>query len=243
MSKFFFKPSALSDDMVTITGNMAHHILHVLRLRIGQELILCDGKCTDFKAKLLAVTEKPTALTFALLSHTYSDSETIVPITLFQGLPKGDKMDWIIEKCVESGVNKIIPVCTARTVAKVKDSDKKTERFMRISESAAAQSMRGIVPAVSQTRYFSEVLAAYDSNYLHLVAFEKERCHTIKSVINCMQPKPIAIWIGPEGGFEDNEVCALEAKGAIPVSLGPRILRSETAGLVALAQVLCLWEH
>jgi len=241
MGKFFFKPQQRSGDAVIITGSTAHHMLHVLRLRPGQELTLCDGQLTNYCAKLVSVTDKPATLTFSLLSSSRSNAEPTIPVTLYQGLPKSDKMDWIIEKCIEAGVNKIVPVCTARAVAKVKDITKKTERFTRIAESAASQSMRGIIPEVTQPKSFAQALGEIN-NGLCLAAYENEQSRTLKTALHNLTPGPVSVWVGPEGGFEDSEIHALEEKGAATITLGPRILRTETAGLVAISQILCLWD-
>ena len=242
MGKFFFKPHEREGCIVKITDYTAHHMHNVLRFRVGQEIMLCDGECVDYHAKLTEVFEKPLALIFSLLSSTASKSEPIVPLALYQGIPKGDKIEWIIEKCIEAGASNIVPVFTSRTIAKVGSLAKKTERFARIAESAAAQSMRGIVPHVSLSQSFDEALAGCPSSDLLLVAYEKEDVHTIKSAIINIQPRPVSLWVGPEGGFADHEIQALVAKGALPVSLGSRILRTETAGIVALTQILCTWE-
>jgi len=242
MGKFFFKPEEHTGETVIITGNTAHHMLHVLRFRIGQEIILCDGRLTDFSARLASFTERPTSITFKLISHSTSKSEAAFKITLYQGLPKSDKMDWIIEKCIEAGVHKIVPVYTARTVSKVKDLTKKSERFMRIAESAASQSMRGIIPEVSLPKSFADAISECGIHDLCLVAYENENASTIKSSISSLPPRSVSLWVGPEGGFEDSEINALKEKGTAPITLGPRILRTETAGLVAISQILCLWE-
>ena len=242
MGKFFFKPEEREGNFVTFAKSAAHHMLSVLRLRIGQEVMLCDGCNTDYLARLEAITDKPMSITFSLLSQSPSNTEPIIPVILYQGLPKGDKMSWIIEKCIEAGIDKIAPVCTARSVAKVKDAAKKSDRYSRIAESAAAQSMRGKLPEISPPKSFDMALMEYNSDELCLVAYENECKRTIKSVIYGMTPKPVSIWVGPEGGFDECEVQELVERGAIPISLGPRILRTETAGLVALTQVLCIWE-
>ncbi|MCL2404775.1 MAG: 16S rRNA (uracil(1498)-N(3))-methyltransferase [Defluviitaleaceae bacterium] len=241
MSKYFFKPSARDGDIVRFTGSTAHHMLHVLRLRVGQEVILCDGNGIDYHSTLESIMVKPDTADFKIHSHSPSMTEPAIPITLFQGLPKGDKLDWIIEKTIEMGITKIIPVCTARTVVKVKDAAKKAERFARISESAASQSMRGIIPEVTPPISFNEAVANHDSTSTCLIAYEKENHRTINTLESGVIPKSISLWVGPEGGFEDYEVQTLKDKGGRTISLGPRILRTETAGLVALAQILCIY--
>ena len=241
MGKFFFAPNERTGQLVKLSGNTAHHIINVLRMRIGQEYILCDGNGTDFNASLESVGDKPFTATFKLFDSNSSKNEPPCKITLYQGLPKGDKMDWIIEKCTEAGIHKIVPVITSRTVIKVKDVSKMKDRYMRISESAASQSMRGIIPSVSAPIDFADVIK-HSNNNICLVAFENENQETIKSTLLDKPANPINLWVGPEGGFEDSEIKSLTDIGAIPVSLGPRILRTETAGLVALAQILCIWE-
>jgi len=242
MGKFFFTQPERNGDVVCFTSSAAHHMIHVLRYRIGREIILCDGNSTDFHAKVEGISSKPDAITFKLLSHSPSNTEPATPVTLYQGLPKSDKMDWIIEKSIEAGVHKIIPVCTARTVVKVKDASRKAERFTRISESAASQSMRGIIPMVLPPIAFSDALQKHNGDSLHLIAYENEQVRTLKDAISGLLPQPISLWVGPEGGFDDNEIKILEENGAIPITLGPRILRTETASLIALAQIFCLWD-
>ena len=242
MGKYFFKPDEIDHQQkkVSFTGQAAHYFINVLRMRVGQQVTLCDGMCTDYVAIAEHVSAaKPHSVTFTLLSSSAAQEPPIC-ITLYQGLPKGDKMDWIIEKCIEVGVTRIIPVCTTRSVAKIKDAGKKAERFARIAESAASQSMRGIIPQVSAPVNFEEALQKLDG--LQLVAYENERNHTIKSVLSSRPVQPLSIWIGPEGGFDESEIQALTNKSALCVSLGSQVLRTETAGLVALAQILCIWD-
>ena len=244
MGKYFFKQDERHDDYVVLAGQTAHHLINVMRIRIGHEILLCDGMNTDFIAKVRSINEKPPSITLALLSQSPSNSETTFPITLYQGLPKGDKMEWIIEKAIECGACKIVPVCTSRSVPKLSDphkNAKKTDRFSRIAEAAAAQSMRGIIPPVLPNQSFTSALKDANNN-MCLVAYENEHTTTINSALGKLTPKPIAIWIGPEGGFDDSEIQALTNMGAITVSLGPRILRTETAGIVALSQILCVWD-
>ena len=242
MSKFFFKREALVDGCVAYYDSVAHHMINVLRLQLGEEVILCDGEGTDYKGRVDNIIGKPAAISFTILSSQPSQTEPPFPITLFQGLPKSDKMDWIIEKCIEAGVTKIIPVATARSVAKIKDASSKAQRFARIAESAASQSMRGIIPVVFPPISFNAAIAEISDADLCLVAYEDERERSLKSALTSRSPRPVSLWIGPEGGFENSEIAALqEKKDAIPISLGPRILRTETAGIVAISQILCLW--
>ncbi|MCL2360298.1 MAG: 16S rRNA (uracil(1498)-N(3))-methyltransferase [Defluviitaleaceae bacterium] len=239
MGKHFFMPEERNGDIVTFTDARAHHLGNVLRLRPGQEIILCDGMETDYiaRAELLSRSQ----LKFSLFEAMPTNTELPIPITLVQGLPKGDKMDWIIEKAVELGVSRIIPVYTEHTVVKLNDAAQRKHRFERIAVAAASQSMRGIIPVIDLPTSFENV-AYLEPDNLCLVAHEKETTVSIKSVLASSSPRPISLWIGPEGGFSSNEIDELIKKNAITVTLGPRILRSETAGLAALAQITSSWD-
>jgi len=242
MGKYFFKPENKNGMYITICGNMAHHMFNVLRLRIGASAILCDGRGNDYSA-VLAETIDSKTLIFRIINVSTCNAEPCIPITLYQGLPKGDKMDWIIEKGIEAGVTKIIPVITSRSIAKVKETAKKTERYMRIAEAAASQSMRGIVPQVLPPMDFVDAIEYEREQELCLVAYENERDITIKKALSHLHPTRTGLWIGPEGGFAIDEVKVLQSKkNAKVVSLGPRVLRTETAALVALSQIMCIWD-
>jgi len=241
MGKFFFKPSDRNGDYVHFIGSPAHHLVKVLRLSIGQEIHLCDGDNTDFTAIVEAVTEKPLMITLSLLSSRPSNTELLYETTLYQGLPKGDKLEWIIEKCIELGVLKIVPTHTSRSIVSIHSAINKIERYKRIAESAASQSMRGVIPIISHPVSFANAIDGNDNN-LHLVAYENEKTHTIKSVLETTAPKPLSLWVGPEGGFTENEIASLVKKGGNLISLGPRILRTETAGMAALAQINAIWD-
>jgi len=243
MGKYFFKPDEHNKDSVVFTGKTAFHMHNVLRYKVGQEIVLCDGNCTDYVGRLESITKKPLSLTFTILKASPCFTESSIHITLHHGIPKGDKMDWIIEKCIELGVSDIVPVYTARTVVKIKDVLKKTARFTKLAESAASQCLRGIIPVIHLPQSFEEAITTLNNNELILTAYEKEQTRSIKSVLAQHSPRSVSLWIGPEGGFEDSEVTALIKKGAITVSLGSRILRTETAGLAAIAQILCLWDE
>jgi len=241
MGKYFFKAENHTGSRIVIDDRTAHHMINVLRFRVGQEVLLCDGAGNDYLAILESIN-KPCTLIFEVINITPSIPEPFIDITLYQGIPKGEKMDWIIEKCIEVGASKIVPVCTSRSVVKIKDAGKKAERYSRIAKAAASQSMRGIVPEVTGPLIFDEALAQCNNNDLHLVAYEKENI-TIKSSVNKMQPRSVSLWVGPEGGFEEKEVAdIINKKSALSISLGARILRTETAGIVAISQILCIWD-
>jgi len=242
MSKFFFPPNALEKNCCTLIGDTAHHMLHVLRMKPGAYAILCDGKGMDYKAVLTESNPKGPTAVFSVLESTPCQTESKVSVTLYQSLPKGDKMEWIIQKCVELGIYKIVPICTARTVVRIKDAEKKTTRYQRIAEGAAAQSMRGIIPEVSSPLPFCKALDKKGQEDIWIAAWENENNRSIASVLQGSPPKSIGLWIGPEGGFETDEIAALQVSGAIPITLGRRILRTETASMAGLIQILCVWE-
>ena len=149
-------------------------------------------------------------------------------------------MDIIIQKCVELGVLSIVPVITARSVVRKKETEKKASRYQRIAESAAGQSMRGIIPKINEAILFKDALKRLNKSYLTLIAYEEEKNRSLKSTLT--QNRSINIWIGPEGGFTCDEIFTLTSQGAITITLGKRILRTETAAISMLAQVLCLTE-
>ncbi|MCL2286315.1 MAG: 16S rRNA (uracil(1498)-N(3))-methyltransferase [Firmicutes bacterium] len=241
MPKYFFKPEQLQGDKVILDGETAHHLLHVLRTKTGEIITLCNGEAIDYNAEVRQADAKKTRLECKIIQQSPSLSEPSIKTTLYQGLPKNDKLETIIQKCVELGVSVVIPVMTSRSVARLKNDTKKAARYQKISESAAGQSMRGIIPKIHEPLSFANAIKQFDKTALTIVAYEEEKERTLKAALS-QQHKNINIWVGPEGGFSKGEVDALTDLGAIPVTLGPRILRTETAAISILAQVLCLTE-
>lgn len=222
-------------DTIAVEGTTAHHILHVLRMSVGDNVIFCDGAGTDYSATIESVNPKKAHVTFNLSSPKKCLTEPPVRIVLYQALIKGDKMEFIIQKCVELGVHEIVPVMTNHCVVRIKDAAKKAARYQQIAESAAGQSMRGIVPRVSPAIEFENALAQMNSDGQTLVAHEREQKLALVSALTSADA--INIWIGPEGGFTAQEIAALKDRGAIAISLGPRILRAETAAIATVATV------
>jgi len=242
MPKYFFDPNQLQGDTITLDCDTAHHLIHVLRVAPGELIVLCDGAETDYFAKIELVNSKKTFVVCKITEHVPCLTEPETRVTLYQGLPKGDKLDIIIQKCVELGIAGIVPVETARSVVRIKKEAKKTVRHQRIAMSAASQSMRGIIPTVGNAVTLKDALLHQNSAHLTLVAYEEETRSLKSALKEHASPSHINIWVGPEGGFEKEEIVALTSQGAIPVSLGKRILRTETAAISMLAQVLCLVE-
>jgi len=237
MHRFFAKITDMKS--IVLSSEDINHIVNVLRLRVGEEIVVCDGYCNDFLCQVEAVLKKD--ITLRLLSKTANEHETKTRITLFQGLPKSDKMELIIQKCVELGVYSIIPVETKRSIAKIKDNvDKKQARWQSIALSAAKQSHRGIIPEIGSVIGFEEALKQMVLFDLPLMPYELENSKSLNSALKEANEKPsnIAIFIGPEGGFDGVEINLAKQAGIIPITLGKRILRTETAGFAALIMAL-----
>lgn len=238
MARFFIEKEDIRDGFLYVREG-AHHILHVLRLGVGDSLTLCDGKGTDYDCRIEEVREEE--LVCRAVASRRADTEPEVEITLYQGVPKGDKMEWIIEKGVECGISRIIPVEMLRSVSRPekKKAEAKTQRWNKIARAAAKQSQRGRIPEVLSPQSIRQCLAMLAEYDLVLVCYEEERRNSLRKVLEeHAHARRIAIVIGPEGGLEEEEVQEFTAQGAIVVGLGPRILRTETAGMVAASLVL-----
>lgn len=234
MRRFFC--DNITDSTATITGDDAHHISRVLRMKAGDALSLCDGMGFEYDAVIASVS--PEAIICTLGKQRASEAESHVRVTLFQCLPKSGKMELIVQKCTELGVFAVVPVFSARCVVQPgKDYDKKRERYNRVALEAAKQSRRAMVPEVNPLVKLEKIdVSQFD---LFLIAYEDENALTLKQALRAANaPKSIALLIGPEGGLEEGEVARLVSAGAVSVSLGKRILRTETAGMTMLAQTL-----
>ena len=234
MRRFFC--DNIAGNTATISGDDAHHIFRVLRMQPGDALSLCDGVGFEYGAVITSVSAD--AVVCILGDRQKSEVESPVRITLFQCLPKAGKMETIVQKCTELGVFAVVPVVSARcVVVPNKDFEKKRERYNRVALEAAKQSRRGMIPTVLPLTELKKIdVKAFD---LFLVAYEDENTVSLKQALRVANsPARIALLIGPEGGLEAGEVEQLVKAGAKSVSLGKRILRTETAGLAMLAQTL-----
>ena len=239
MSRFFVDPENIINDKITIEGEDARHIGKVLRCKIGEEITVCDLCGNDYLCKISSIDND--TVTADIKEKKKSDTEPKTEITLFQGLPKSDKMELIIQKCVEIGVCSVVPVMMKRTVVKLDKKDKeekKTARWQKIAQSAAKQSGRGIIPTVREVLSFKDALNEASHADAVLLAYEDENENGLKEFVSNFKGKTIAVFIGPEGGFEESEVEEAKALGAKIITLGKRILRTETAGMVASAILL-----
>jgi len=233
MRRFFC--DSIIEQTAVINGEDAHHIARVLRMKAGDTLSLCDGCGREYSAEICAIS--PDSVTCTLGTATDSEVESPCRVTLFQCLPKSGKFETIVQKCTELGVFAVVPVVSERcVVVPGKDFQKKIERYQRVALEAAKQSRRAMVPEVLPLMKLSDIDPCAFG--LFLVAYEEERRVSLKSALRQIeQPESVALVIGPEGGLDAAEVGRLIKKGAVPVSLGKRILRTETAGMAMLAQI------
>lgn len=245
MHRFFAEPSAIGEKEIRLTGPDVNHIRKVLRMREGEEILISDGQGRDFHCRIEAIEEEE--VTARILWVLDGNAELASDFTLFQGLPKGDKMEFIIQKCVELGVARIVPVNTKRTIVKLdaKKEQARIKRWSGISESAAKQSGRGRIPEVTGVKSFAEALEEAKKLNMCLIPYELARdMAQTREVLSSIKPgMSVGIFIGPEGGFEEEEVEQAEAAGARPITLGRRILRTETAGMAVLAMLVYLLEE
>ncbi len=235
MSRFFIAP--FDGDTIRLTGQDAHHIARVLRMGVGENLTLCDGAGTDYVCRITAIDNGEVQA--QVLYRAPSASEPNTAVTLYQGLPKSEKMDWIVQKSVEIGVTRIVPVAMARSIVRLGAAEgaKKQARWQKIAASAAEQSGRGIVPQVAEPIPFSQAVTAISQE--NTVVFYEGGGQPLDTLVNT-QTRQISLVVGPEGGFEAKEIQQLCESGAHIATLGKRILRCETAPLVALSVVMQL---
>lgn len=240
MQHFFVTPSQVGDGYISIEGRDVNHIRNVLRMRPGEELAVSDGNNRKYLCSVERYEEGRAIL--KIKEEQAADTELPSRICLFQGLPKQDKMELIVQKAVELGVSEVIPVVTKRSVVKLdeKKAAKKTERWQSIAESASKQAGRGYIPKVAPVAGFTEALAYASGLDVLLIPYELAKgMQETKKVISGIRPgQSVGVFIGPEGGFEQEEVEEAIGAGAVPVTLGRRILRTETAGLTTLSVLM-----
>lgn len=237
MHHFFVTPEQVQGETIQIEGNDVNHIKNVLRMKPGEKLKISDGSNRSYLCEVDELT--PDRIFLRVTEEERREVELLSKLYLFQGLPKSDKMELIVQKAVELGVYEIIPVETKRAVVKLdaKKAAKKTERWNSISESGAKQSGRAVIPKVREVMSFAQALHMARSLDVVLIPYElAEGMKETKEIIRQIVPgQSVGIFIGPEGGFERQEVEKAVEEGALPVTLGKRILRTETAGLTMLS--------
>ncbi len=245
MHRFFAEPGQIGEKEIVITGADVNHIRNVLRMRADEEVLIADGQGAEYRCKLTDLGENEVRA--QILWKLDGNAELASAVTLFQGLPKSDKMDLIVQKCVELGVDRIVPVSTKRAVVKLdaKKEQTRLKRWNTISESAAKQSGRGVIPEVSGVMSFEKALEDAKKLDVLLIPYERaENMAETRRVMGSIQPgQSVGLFIGPEGGFEESEVEEAVAAGAQAITLGKRILRTETAGLAVMAMLGYLLEE
>ncbi len=238
MHCFYCEANNVAGGQITITGSDVNHIKNVLRMERGEELIVCDGTGMQYNCEILDFPAGEVLL--KVLQEEKASTELPVRLKLYQGLPKKDKMELIIQKAVELGAVEIIPVMTKHCIVKLEDDKKeakKLERWQAIAESAAKQSGRGIIPTVGRVINYKEAIKKASEEGMTLIPYEMaEGMKTLKEAAKTApEQQVISVFIGPEGGFEEAEVEFAKENGVVPVSLGKRILRTETAGFTTLS--------
>ncbi len=242
MYQFFVDPGQIhpEEKRVVITGSDVNHIRNVLRMKVGEEISVSNGEDgREYRCGILELTED--AIYCELRFIKEETNELPVEVTLYQGLPKADKMELIIQKCVELGVSRIVPVETKRAIVKLdpKKAASRVQRWQGIAEAAAKQSKRGIIPKVGDLCDFRAAVEEASRMEVRLIPYEMaEDMSRTRELIGSIRPgQRVAIFIGPEGGFDEKEIETALAAGITPVTLGRRILRTETAGMVALSWI------
>ncbi len=235
MPRFFIDP--VNGGTAVVTGADAHHISRVLRMRVGESLTLCDGTGTDYDCEIETVTAE--AIQLRILNRQSSVAEPHTAVTIYQGLPKSEKMDLIVQKAVEIGATRIVPVAMARSIVRLKGDEgtKKKVRWQKIAAEAAGQSGRGRIPTVEVPITFAQAVAAMSKETA--IAFYEGGGVPLDTLIGS-DTKAVSFIVGPEGGFEPTEIQQLQAAGVRVATLGKRILRCETAPLVALSVIMQL---
>ena len=246
MYRFFVEPSQINENQIFIKGSDVNHIKNVLRMKLKEEILISSGEDKEYTCYIEEMGEEEIIAHIMYVQE--AGYELSSKIYLFQGLPKSDKMELIIQKAVELGVHQVIPVASKRAVVKLdkKKEEKKIARWQAISESAAKQSKRMYVPEIAGVMSFKQ--AVDNAKDLDIVLFPYELAEGMKKtkeIIGKINPgQSIGIFIGPEGGFEESEVeLAKETADAQVITLGKRILRTETAGLTVLSILMYTLEE
>ena len=247
MPRFFVRQERIDNGIVTLTGDDAHHIARSLRMAVGESITVCDMQANEYECRIIEF-EDDVAVRAEILSVSRSDTEPPLKITLFQALSKGDKLDTVIQKAVECGVWRIVPFESERCVVKLKAEaeERKTERRRRIAAEAAKQCGRSILPDVTATVSFDRALEMAGESQIGLFCYEGDGTLALGRVLEQRlvadaegRYPDVAVVIGSEGGFSIAEAELAKSSGLLPIGLGKRILRTETAPVFALSCIIC----
>lgn len=246
MHRFYVNQDQFSADSITIIGTDVNHIKNVLRMKQGDEILICNGQGKDYYCIINKVSEEKIVAQINSVKDT--DTELKSKITLFQGIPKKDKFELIIQKAVELGVAEIVPVMTSRVVVKLDDErkeEKKRQRWQAIAMEAAKQSGRGVVPTIQPVHSFFDAIKLLSKKDLALIPYEKanDMNYTRDILSKIKNYSSIGVFIGPEGGFDEEEIKVAMENNIKPITLGRRILRTETAGLAILSMMILMLEE
>lgn len=243
MRKFFVKEEQIKEDIIEIIGDDVNHIRNVLRLECGENILLCDmDNSTNYISKIKNIEKEK--IICSIQSIAENEAEGNVEITIFQGLPKADKMELIIQKGTELGVKEFTPVNFERCIVKLKgkDEEKKLDRWQKIAEMAAKQSGRDIVPKINNIESIKNICKLIENYDIVLVAYENEKNNSLKQELiklkNMKNKIKIGVVIGPEGGIAENEINEFKEAGAKIITLGNRILRTETVCLMCTSIIM-----
>lgn len=258
MSTFYVNSSQIKENKIYITGDDYNHLKNVLRAKIGENYDICDENAVRYNTKIVAYQEN--SVVCEIIKIDEKNTEFSINLTLYQGMPKADKLEYIIQKTTEMGINEVFPVQMERSIVKLdeKNIDKKTERWNKIAEEASKQSGRQKLPIIHRAINFKNIIENISKYDIVLLPYENEKSVTIKDALKEIKNglnsyennqnksdyidknniNSIAIIIGPEGGFSEEEINTLTKYNNVhKVTLGPRILRTETAGIVTIAMI------
>lgn len=242
MYKFFVNENQIEENKIKIIGEDVNHIKNVLRLEIEDEICICNKETSkSYMCSIININNDE--IKCEVIEEIFESTEASTYIHIFQGLPKSDKFEFIIEKCTEIGVKEITPVTMKRSIVKLdeKDKSKKLIRWQKIAEVAAKQSKRDNILKVNNVINFQNIFEKVEDYDILLVAYEEEKERTLKRVLNKLKDRKnikIAVIIGPEGGIDESEINLCKDNNFISVTLGKRILRTETAPLVIASNII-----
>ncbi len=238
MPRFFVEKKNISDTYITICGDDARHIGRSLRMKLSEKITVCCQN-TDYKCEIKSISDEEVVA--SIISVKKNISEPDISLTLFQAVPKADKLEFIVQKAVELGAAQIVPVLTRRCVAKYDEKSfaKKLVRLQKIAKEAAMQSGRGIVPRISSIITLNDYCEHLDDFDLNLLCYEGGG-RKLSEIDSLNEAKSVSLFIGSEGGFDEEEVLKATQRGAVPVTLGNRILRCETAPICAISIIMNL---
>ena len=238
-NRFFLSESGFEDQHVRLSAEQAHQVCHVLRLQAGDGIVVLDNAGNEYDVRLTTVTKKEA--TGQITRKRPASGEPTVQITLFQSLLSREKFEWVLQKGTEVGVARFVPVQTERSIARARQIDaRKLTRWRRILTEAAEQSHRGRIPEIEEAITWKEMVSQLGNFDRSLIAATSGETRTLRESLERgdKAPSSIAVLIGPEGGFSDDEVQQACDSGAVPVGLGPRILRTETAAILVPTLIL-----